>query len=194
MRKPEIGFLDYNVSTRRQVLLAAALAAGGLGAAKSAAAPENSTPGAAAGAGISHRAASIHQEPVFPASRKRLYEALTDAEQFDQVVQLSGAMQGLKSKVPTAIDAAPGGAFSLFGGYVSGRQIELAPDQLIVQAWRAGSWGAGLYSIVRFALVENGGGSKIIFDHVGFPNDQAEHLAAGWQANYWMPLAKLLSP
>jgi len=162
MRKPEIGFLDYNVSTRRQVLLAAALAAGGLGAAKSAAAPENSTPGAAAGAGISHRAASIHQEPVFPASRKRLYEALTDAEQFDQVVQLSGAMQGLKSKVPTAIGA--------------------------------GSWGAGLYSIVRFALVENGGGSKIIFDHVGFPNDQAEHLAAGWQANYWMPLAKLLSP
>ena len=41
---------------------------------------------------ISHTAESIHQEPVFQASRKRVYEALTDARQFDKIVQLSGAM------------------------------------------------------------------------------------------------------
>ena len=33
--------------------------------------------------GISHTAESIHQEPVFQASRKRVYEALTEAKQFD---------------------------------------------------------------------------------------------------------------
>jgi len=37
-------------------------------------------------------AESIHQEPVFQASRKRVYEALTDARQFDKIVQLSGAV------------------------------------------------------------------------------------------------------
>jgi hypothetical protein len=33
----------------------------------------------------------------------------------------------------------------------------------------------------------------ILFDHGGFPNGEAEHLAAGWQANYWTPLAKLFA-
>ena len=42
---------------------------------------------------ISHTAESIHQEPVFKASRKRVYEALTDAKQFDKVIQLSGVLQ-----------------------------------------------------------------------------------------------------
>jgi len=42
---------------------------------------------------ISHTAESIHQEPVFKASRKRVYEALTDAKQFNKVVLLSTAMK-----------------------------------------------------------------------------------------------------
>ena len=102
-------------------------------------------------------------------------------------------MNGAKSAAPTTISAAPGSAFALFGGYITGRQLELEPDQLIVQAWRAGSWGPGLYSIARFQLVDHENGGKIVFDHGGFPDAQAEHLAAGWQANYWTPLAKLLS-
>jgi activator of HSP90 ATPase len=178
------------VPTRRQVLLAGALAVGGfaLPAAKAAAAP-----GARAAHGISRTAESIHQEPLFMASRKRLYEALTDAEQFDKVIQLSGVMKGAKSSVPTTIGSAEGSAFALFGGYITGRQVELLPEQLIVQAWRAGSWGPGLYSIARFQLEDAGKGTRIVFDHGGFPNGEAEHLAAGWQANYWTPLAKLLS-
>jgi activator of HSP90 ATPase len=178
------------VPARRQVLLAGALAVGGfaLPAAKGAAAA-----GAPPARGISRTAESIHQEPLFKTSRKRLYAALTDAELFDKVVQLSDAMQGAKSSVPTTIGTAEGGAFALFGGYVTGRQVALLPDQLIVQAWRAASWGPGLYSIARFQLEDAGGGTKIIFDHGGFPKGQAEHLAAGWQANYWTPLAKLLS-
>jgi hypothetical protein len=55
--------------------------------------------------GISHTAESIHQEPVFQASRKRVYEALTDARQFDKIGQLSGAMQSgmALGKKPTEI-------------------------------------------------------------------------------------------
>ena len=178
------------VPARRQVLLAGALAVGGFALPAAKGAPAAGAPTAR---GISRTAESIHQEPLFKASRKRLYAALTDAELFDKVVQLSDAMQGAKSSVPTTIGSAEGGAFALFGGYVTGRQVALLPDQLIVQAWRAASWGPGLYSIARFQLEDAGGGTKIIFDHGGFPKGQAEHLAAGWQANYWTPLAKLLS-
>jgi activator of HSP90 ATPase len=84
-------------------------------------------------------------------------------------------------------------AFTLFGGYIVGRHIELVPNELIVQAWRVGSWDRGVYSIVRFELTEQRARTKVTFDHTGFPRGEAEHLAAGWQAHYWDPLDKLLS-
>jgi len=144
---------------------------------------------------ISHAAESIHQEPVFQAPRRRVYEALTDAKLFGKVVQLSAAMKGgmPPGAGPAEISREAGGAFSLFGAYITGRQIELVPNERIVQAWRAGGWDPGHYSIARFVLAEHGSGTKIVFDHTGFPNGQAEHLAAGWKGNYWEPLEKFLA-
>ena len=91
-------------------------------------------------------AESIHDEVEFKAERTRVYAALTQAKQFDQVTSLSEAMrQGgmAPGTAPTEIGAEAGGAFSLFGGYVTGRQVELVPDERIVQAWRAASWHPG---------------------------------------------------
>jgi activator of HSP90 ATPase len=175
--------------TRRQLITAGALAA-----CAAAARPI----GALAGVdgGISHTAESIHQEPSFAAGRKRVYEALTEAGLFDKVSRLSAAMQSAgmsQMKTPTQISPHVGGAFALFGGYIVGRHLELGPDELLVQAWRVGGWDRGIYSIARFELTEQGGATTIKFDHTGFPKGQAEHLAAGWQANYWDPLAKYLA-
>jgi activator of HSP90 ATPase len=143
---------------------------------------------------VSHTAEAIHQERLFNASRKRIYQALTVTKQFDQVthdLMQSAAMS--KMQKPTAISPHLGGTFALFGGYIVGRHIELVPNELIVQAWRVGSWDRGIYSIIRFQLTEQGAGTKIIFDHAGFPKGQAEHLASGWQEHYWDPLKKFLS-
>jgi uncharacterized protein YndB with AHSA1/START domain len=179
--------MALDTPTRRQVLagMAAAVGGMGLGAAASWAGTDDE---------ISHTAESIHQEPVFKASRKRVYEALTDAKQFDKVVQLSAAMKSgmAPGGKGTEIGREAGGTFSLFGGYVTGRQIELVPNERIVQVWRAGNWDPGAYSIAKFEIIEQGSGSKIVFDHTGFPKGTAEHLAAGWKMNYWEPLEKLL--
>jgi activator of HSP90 ATPase len=143
----------------------------------------------AGGEEISRNAESIHQEVMFKASRKRVYEALTDAEQFTKVVRLSKAPGG-----PAAlISKEAGGTFSAFGGYITGRHIELAPTERIVQAWRAGGWEAGKYSIARFELKEQGEQTKLVFNHTGFPNGDAEHLLEGWNTNYWEPLRKYLA-
>jgi len=146
---------------------------------------------------ISHSEAAIHQEIDFTASAAHLYSALTTTQEFDKVVQLSLAMNSnMKAKLgalPTAIDAEPGGAFVLFGGYVTGRFLELVPDLRIVQAWRAGSWSPGNYSIVRFEFRGERAGTRLIFDHAGFPSDAAAELAWGWHVNYWEPLAKSLA-
>src|SRR5438034_2276921 len=122
-----------NGPTRRQAIVGVAMAFGGLtvGSTKAWAGAEEE---------ISRTAESIHQEPVFKASRKRVYEALTETKQFDKVIQLSAAMKsGMPPDAkPTEISPEAGGAFSLFGGYVTGRHIELVPNERIVQAWRAG--------------------------------------------------------
>jgi uncharacterized protein YndB with AHSA1/START domain len=173
--------------TRRQLISGVGIALGGLalGSTKAWAGTED---------GISHTSDAIHQEPVFTASRKRVYDALTDAKQFDKVIQLSGVMQAMHlPDKPAEISREAGGAFKLFGGYITGRQVELVPNERIVQAWRAGGWNPGIYSIAKFELVEQGSGTKIIFDHTGFPQGKAEVLASGWKAHYWEPLEKLLA-
>jgi activator of HSP90 ATPase len=178
-----------NSVTRREMLLAG-------GAAIATAMLSKTSFGASQTNGISRNAESIHQEVIFASSPKRVYEALTDSKQFDRVVQLSGVMQSAalaKMKAPTNIGAHVGEAFAAFGGYITGRQIELVPSQLIVQAWRTGSWDRGIYSIARFALLERGTETTLQFDHTGFPVGEAEHLASGWQEHYWDPLHKYLA-
>lgn len=125
---------------------------------------------------------AIHQEVTIPASAKKVYEALTDAKRFSA---LSGG-------VPTDIDAKAGGAFSLFGGQIAGRNIDLVPGKRVVQAWRAGNWEEGLYSIARFELKEEGGATRIVFDQAGFPEEARPHLEGGWSKMYWEPLKSYL--
>jgi len=174
---------------RRQVLFGTALALGAFVANRTAAWARSSDEE------ISHTAESIHQEVSFKANRRRVYAALTDAAQFNKVVALSEAARTnmVPLTKPGEINRDVGGAFSLFGGHILGRHIELVPGERIVQAWRANSWDTGIYSIARFELKEEGDGTKLIFDHTGFPVGQAQHLAYGWKSNYWEPLAKFLA-
>ena len=145
----------------------------------------------AADDGVVHSAENIHQEPVFKANPSRVYQTLTVASEFDQVVRLSAAMKSMKmGSAPTDISKEVGGAFSLFGGYIIGRHLELLPNERIVQAWRVQSWPAGAYSIVHFDLKEHGTGTTIAFDHRGFPDGLGQHLAEGWRINYWEPMEK----
>jgi activator of HSP90 ATPase len=177
-----------NPPTRRQAIVCAAIAFSAL-----ALTPTEAW--AAAEEEISRTEESIHLEPFIKASRKRLYEALMDTSQFNKVTQLSAAMQSGVSLVatPTQISPEIGGTFSLFGGHIVGRHIELVPNERIVQAWRVVDWAPGTYSLAKFELVEQGSGTKILFDHIGFPKGQAAHLAAGWKGNYWEPLDKFLT-
>lgn len=124
---------------------------------------------------------TIHQEVDFQVSPKRLYEALLDTKQFSAF-----------SARPAEINHEVGGAFSLFGGHIVGRNLEFVPNKRIVQAWRVVTWPEGMYSIVKFELKAQGAGTHLVFDHAGFPEDQRDHLAEGWESNYWALLKNYL--
>jgi uncharacterized protein YndB with AHSA1/START domain len=175
------------IATRREAIAGLAL---GLGAAAFAGVASR----AEAAEEIARTMESIHQEVHFKASPERVYAALTDAKEFQKVVLLSGAVKTgmVKEPQPAQISAMAGGEFAVFGGYITGRQIELVPNVRIVQAWRTGTWAPGIYSIAKFALAPQETGTLLTFDHTGFPKGEAEHLLQGWKSNYWQPLAVLL--
>jgi activator of HSP90 ATPase len=182
--------------SRRALTLALATIPAGLAAARAFGTSDPGTDTAAgASDGLSHSAESIHQELTFNASRRQVYEALTSAGRFDALTRLSDGLSlvtapGAKA---TTISHEVGGSFTLFGGYISGRHLEMVPEERLVQAWRAGGWQPGEYSVVRFALAAQGAACRLVLDHRGFPQGQGKSLAYGWGVHYWEPLAKLLA-
>lgn len=168
--------------TRRQAI-AGVVALGGLiaGARVLAQTPQPSMKQISPTAGNSIRTA-IRQEIDLKAPPQRIYEILLSSKDF---TAFSGA--------PADIDPKAGGAFSMFGGMIVGRNIELIPDQQIVQAWRPADWPTGLYSLVRFQLKPSDSGALLILDHTSFPAGGYDHLTSGWNEHYWGPLKKFLA-
>jgi activator of HSP90 ATPase len=169
---------NSSVPTRRQALAAfAAIAAASLTRAKAQQpemAEKPSTP-------TNKNRTSIHYEIDFKPSPQRLYEAILDQKQF-------AAFSGL----PATIDPTPGGAFSMFGGLIVGRNIDLVTKIRIVQAWRPTHWDPGVYSIVHFEFKPRSEETTMLFDHTGFPAGDYDSLDQGWTQHYWNPLKKFL--
>jgi uncharacterized protein YndB with AHSA1/START domain len=125
---------------------------------------------------------SIHQEVVIQAPPEKVYAALTQAGQFS----------AFTGGGPAEIEASAGGAFSLFGGRITGISIELDPNRRVVQAWRAENWDPGQFSLVTFELQREGDATRVVFDQAGHPPAATEHLATGWEQMYWTPLRAFL--
>jgi uncharacterized protein YndB with AHSA1/START domain len=166
----------FDGPARRQVLAGAAALLGGLAANAGVRADEaRDTP-------ETHGRTSLHQEIDFTAPPHRIYEALLDDKQF-------AAFTGFKAR----IDRAVGGELWMFNGRITGRNVELVPDRRIVQAWRDNAWDPGIYSLVKFELVSQGAGTRVVLDHTGFAPGNFWHLDPGWYERYWNPLKKYLA-
>jgi uncharacterized protein YndB with AHSA1/START domain len=130
---------------------------------------------------------SIHREALIDAPSQRVFEVLTNGTAF-------GAATGQ----PAEVTDREGDAFSLFGGRVEGRQIELVPARRVVQAWRFGAahpspWEPGVYSTVRFTLEPAGDGTRLVIDHTGIPEEWIAHLSSGYPQFYEEPIASYLA-
>jgi hypothetical protein len=111
-----------NHPTRRQVVTGIFVAGCGL-IASGAAGGQNADQKMAAlpSTEVNKNRTSLHQEIDYQAGPQRIYEALLSSKDFSA---FSGAAAEIDPKV--------GGAFSMFGGLVVGRNVELVPKQRIV--------------------------------------------------------------
>ena len=127
---------------------------------------------------------SIQQQATIPATPAQVYAILADAEALS-------ALSGMGGQAGRSA----GEEFSAFDGHVTGRQIDLVPDQCVVQAWRF----PGRYTIVRFTLAAEDGGTRLVIDQDGEPEGTDalgchqtwhDHLDANWPTFYLTPLTK----
>jgi activator of HSP90 ATPase len=125
---------------------------------------------------------SLHQEVDLPTTPDRIYRLLLDSKEF---AELSG--------MPAEIDGVAGGTFAMFGKVIYGRNVELVPNERVIQAWGDTGWGPGVYSIARFELKKRESGTLVVLDHTGFPEGSYDHLYVGWKGHYWEPMQKYFS-
>ena len=120
---------------------------------------------------------SIRQQTMINASPEQVYDVLADAS----------ALSALSGKAGLPGRTA-GEEFSAFDGNVTGRQIELVPGERLVQAWRFPVWEPGTYSVVCFTLTAEEGGTRLVIDQHGVPDDWHDHVNTNWPTFYLKPL------
>jgi activator of HSP90 ATPase len=122
---------------------------------------------------------SIQQQAMIDTDPAQVYAVLADAEALSALSGMSGTVGRLA-----------GEEFSAFDGHVIGRQIEFVPGERIVQAWRFPVWAPGVYSIVRFTVLAEGGRTRLVIDQHGEPADWHDHIDANWPTFYLTPLTR----
>jgi activator of HSP90 ATPase len=124
---------------------------------------------------------TIHQTATFNASPHDVYEMLMDE-------QKHGELTGGEAKVSRKT----GGKFTIYGGEIAGKNLELVPDKKIVQSWRYSDWPEGHYSTVTFSLEEIENGTRLTFTQSDVPDDKYEDIKQGWKDYYWKPMKDML--
>lgn len=87
-----------------------------------------------------------------------------------------------------------GDKFTVFGGWVTGENLELKQDEKIVQTWRADEegWPKEQFSKITLELEDhNDGTCTIHFTQEDLPENIHEDFEKGWEENYWKPLRKM---
>jgi activator of HSP90 ATPase len=123
----------------------------------------------------------IQQTVTFKANPHEVYEALMDSKKH-------AAFSGSRASISREV----GGEYSAYDGYITGKNVELAPDRKIVQSWRASDWPEGKFSTVTFVLLPIPEGTRLNFTHVEVPDGTEAEFEQGWIDNYWEPMKKML--
>jgi activator of HSP90 ATPase len=123
----------------------------------------------------------IHQTVIFKVSPHEVYEALMDSKKH-------AAFSGGKARISRKV----GGAIMAYDDYITGKNVELIPDQKIVQTWRAVDWPEGYYSRVVFLFTAVPEGTRLDFTHTDVPEGTEEEFTQGWIDNYWEPMKVFL--
>ena len=89
----------------------------------------------------------------------------------------------------TKISNKEGDTFSLLNGNLTGKNLLIIPNRMVVQSWRGNVWGdKDLDSILTLVFSNTPHGASIQMVHCFTPNQFTEM----WEEIYWNPVNKYL--
>ncbi len=115
---------------------------------------------------------------VIPASPEAIYKAWLSSKGH---AEMTGA--------PAKCSARPSGVFSAWDGYITGKNVELVPNEKIVQAWRTSEFSTDdPDSRIEVELSAAKTGTKVTLKHSGIPAGQGDGYKSGWDEYYFRPM------
>ncbi len=126
---------------------------------------------------------AIQQSVKFKASPEALFNMYLDSKKHSEA---TGA--------PAKTSRKAGGKFTAWGNQLSGRNLLIVSNKMIVQAWRANHWKSSdpdSILILRFTKVP--GGAQIDMIHANVPPYDHHGVSEGWPTYYWKPWKKYLA-
>jgi len=84
----------------------------------------------------------------------------------------------------------PGEEFSLWGGDIVGKNIEVVKNEKLIQQWYFGEEGAE--SIVSIKLWPKKNSTSVELLHTNIPNEAYENMVEGWNDAYFGAIKALL--
>lgn len=101
---------------------------------------------------------------------------------------LEGEQHAKMTGSPATGSAEVGAKFTAWDGYISGENLELVPDQRIVQAWRTAEFAASEPdSRVELTLEAVDGGCRLCITHAELPAHGMQY-QKGWVDHYFTPM------
>ena len=86
------------------------------------------------------------------------------------------------------IDDKEGSTFSAHGGYITGKNLQLVKDKLIVQSWRTQGWDpATVDSTFIIYLEQKENDVALTMTHANIPDEHVDSIEKGWFGHYWNP-------
>ena len=122
----------------------------------------------------------ISQTYEMKATPAEVFEALTNPE---VIKKWAGG--------PAQMDNQVGTKFSLFGGGAHGTNLEVIPNQKLVQEWYAEEWTKP--SKVSFTLVPTGAGTILELLHEDVPEAEIQKISEGWNQYYLGQIQKMFA-
>lgn len=113
-----------------------------------------------------------------PAGPKDVYNALTNKNMLEIWTGEEAVME------PVA-----GTEFSLWGGSISGVNLEFEENKKIVQQWFFGEQEE--QSVVTIILHPDKKGTSVELRHTNIPDEAFENIADGWETDYFRALREL---
>jgi len=82
--------------------------------------------------------------------------------------------------------------FSLWDGDITGKNLEVIPDEKLVQEWYFGEEDEQLKSIVSIKLWKKKSNTSVELNHTNIPDEAYENIVEGWNEAYLGAIQVLL--